>query len=306
MEAAKDMTALGKIGGGGYTIAYADTAADVFAAAQLLAVDQGIGTITLTTAATVAEAATLQGLSQVASFEVDDSAAAVSADIDALNGDTKLAQITLTDKGTPTLALTVAQALGDTHALDNIQSPYQIDIVDTDDNVAGALAALSANGSIASISIEGPSAPTFTLTVAQMLGDAHALGEIADPDFLIAISDTAADVGKNFDALNADSQVGSITLTDPGAPTLTLSVEQALDDTLALGKITNPNYQLDISDSAADVAAHIDALNAELTRIGSISLTDPGTPVLSITTAQAQDDALVLSHIVTGYTLKTT
>jgi len=68
-----------------------------------------------------------------------------------------------------------------------------------------------------------------------------------------------------------DVHVSTIALTDAGTPTLALSVAQALNDAGALAKITNTTYRIAVSDTAGNVASHIDALNEE-TRVGSITL----------------------------------
>jgi hypothetical protein len=61
---------------------------------------------------------------------IGDTAADVSADIDALNADTNVTSIALTGSGTLVLTLTVAEVLNDTRAL-SIIGPYTITIVDT-------------------------------------------------------------------------------------------------------------------------------------------------------------------------------
>ena len=162
--------------------------------------------------------------------------------------------------------------------------------------------ALNADANVMSITLTDSGTPTLTLTAAQAFDDTAALGKIANANYAIAISDTAANVAANFDALNADAKVTSITLTDSGTPTLTLTAAQALDDTAAFGKISNANYVMAISDTAADVAANLDALNAD-PNIASITLTDSGTPTLTITQNQAIDDASALAKIQVSYTL---
>ena len=150
----------------------------------------------------------------------------------------------------------------------------------------------------------------------------------------ITVSDTAANVAANLDQLNSETLVTSITLTDGGTPTLTLSGAQVIDDALALGEIASPytitlsaatkafsvsiaifdaeESLLDkivggfaISDTAANVAANLGALNADA-NVTSISLTDAGTPTLQITAAQALEDGRVLGEIVTPYTISLT
>ena len=73
---------------------------------------------------------------------ISDLAANVAANIDTLDVDTNVVSIRLTDFGTPTLALDVAQALGDTTALGEIVGPYAIAIADTVGNVGAKLAAI--------------------------------------------------------------------------------------------------------------------------------------------------------------------
>jgi hypothetical protein len=113
---------------------------------------------------------------------------------------------------------------------------------------------------------------------------------------------TAAYVAANLDALNANAQVGSITLTDAGTPALTLTVHQALSDTMALSEITGL-YTVTISDTAANVVANLNALNADA-QVSSITLTDPGTPTLSLTVQQAVNDKQTLKEITTPYTIQ--
>ena len=61
-------------------------------------------------------------------------------------------------------------------------------------------------------------------------------------------------MASNLDGLNTDLHINSIALTDGGTPTLNLTIEEALNDGTALGKITSP-HTLAISDSATNIAA---------------------------------------------------
>ena len=74
------------------------------------------------------------------------------------------------------------------------------------------------------------------------------------------VSDTAANVAANIDALNGDANVTSIVLTDGGTPALSLDVAQALDDRTALGEILSP-YTIAITDTAAKISANLAAIN---------------------------------------------
>ncbi len=199
-------------------------------------------------------------------------AAVVSENIDALNADSSLTSITLTDSGTPTLALTAAQALDDTSALGKItNASYAIAISDTAANVAANFDALNADANVTSITLTDNG--TLTLTVAQALDDTSALGEITNANTAVAISDTAANVVANLDALNADPYVRAITLTGGGTPTLTITQNQAIDDASALAEIQG-SYTLVISDPGVYDASAFTAAQV------SVSIDANGTPVL--------------------------
>jgi len=86
------------------------------------------------------------------------------------------------------------------------------------------------------------------------------------------ISDTAANVSANFDALNADANPAAITLTD-AASVLTLTVAQALNDTAALHAITNASYHIDIVDTASDLEGLLSTQIATLASEGLTELT---------------------------------
>jgi hypothetical protein len=99
----------------------------------------------------------------------------------------------------------------------------------------------------------GPVSYTYSpdFLVVTFLGEQPALDALP---YGFSISDTAANVAMSFDQLNGDGHINSIVLTDGGVPTLTLSVEQALNDTLALSEITSP-YVTALADTAADIEA---------------------------------------------------
>jgi hypothetical protein len=60
----------------------------------------------------------------------------------------------------------------------------------------------------------------------------------------IQISDAATAVAASFDALNADSDIKSIALTDSGTPVLNLTATQAANDSTALGKISDQVFEV--------------------------------------------------------------
>ena len=124
-------------------------------------------------------------------------------------------------------------------------------------------------GEIASITASnGPVA----VSTATFLADQPTLDKIVGG---FAISDTAADVAANLNALNGDSHVTSIALTDGGTPILTISIAEALNDTRALSEITSLAY-----DALADTAADIELITS--TQAGALK-TDGYTSIASTT-----------------------
>jgi hypothetical protein len=88
---------------------------------------------------------------------------------------------------------------------------------------------------------------------------------------------------------------------------LTLSASQAANDAGAIEKISSA-YTLTVSDTAANVAANLNALQTLETAIGStkfsaITLTNGGTPSITLTAAQAANDAAVIEKITSSYSL---
>ena len=114
-----------------------------------------------------------------AGFAISDLAANVSSDFAALAADPHLLAITLTDSGTPVLALTAAEVLNSTPTLRKItNASYQIDIVDTSADLEaltatqiatlaslGAVALISSNGTVVYGASAGDEIRSLSLTV---------------------------------------------------------------------------------------------------------------------------------------------
>ena len=168
-----------------------------------------------------------------------------------------------------------------TLAITAVNLPSGVTITDSSGNAANMA---GAEASFSGLSVDPP------VTVAYYLANQAAL----DAAGTIAIADTAANVSANINALNADAQVTAITLTGTGKPTLALTVAQALNDTNALGAITNGSYAIAVTDTPANVAANFDALNAD-THVTSIAPRGGETQMLMLTLAQALNDTRALS-----------
>ena len=147
-------------------------------------------------------------------------------------------------------AVTVAYYLANKAALD---AAGNIAIADTAANVSANIGALNGDADVTSITLTGTGTPTLALTVAQALDDTHALGAITNASYAIAVTDTAANISANFDALNADTHVTSIAPSGSGTQTLTLTLTQALNDTRALS-ILDP-FTITVTGTAASLQA---------------------------------------------------
>jgi hypothetical protein len=264
---------------------------------SIMLTDSGTPSLTLTVAQALGDTTALAKIANATYVvAVADTAINVSANIDALNTYGPLGAITLTDSGTPTLALTVAQALGDATALNAIaNTSYASAVTGTAADVSANIDALNADARLSSITLTDSGTPVLTLTVVQTLGDTAALAKIANPGYAVALSDTAAAISANFDALNADAAISSITLTDAGMPTLHLTATQALNDLAAQAKIGNSSYAISVTDSAANLLANAAALGANA-HVTSLVAIDTAANILANGTALA--NATVGSAIV--------
>ena len=149
-------------------------------------------------------------------FDILDTASAISTNLDQLN-DPNIDVITILDNGQ--VAASVQQLTTDATAIGKLQnpnaSPVLLAINDTAADVEAGLSTLVADtGEIASITASnGP----VVVSAATFLADQSALDKIVGG---FAISDTAFDVAQDLNALNADTNITSIALTDGGTPTL--------------------------------------------------------------------------------------
>jgi hypothetical protein len=354
------------------SVAVSDTSANVLAslgsletlavAGQLSAIaftDTGTPALAFDAADAAANIDALAVLTGPFTLSVTDSAANVTANIDALGelaalGD--LTSITLTDSGTPVLTLSATQVGDDAAALAVITGSYQVAVSDLGANVAAnldALQALATAGTLAGITLTDTTAPTLSLTETQLTSDAGALADIsgtytlavagalaADAATLagetgvtsVSVTDTAANVSANLDALQAlaaGGQLASVAFTDTGEPTLSLTQAQLASDAgaiaaiagsyaLAVSGVTAANAatvageagisSVAITDTAANVSANLDALEAlaETGELTSVTLSDSGTPSLSVTQVQLVNDTNALAAITGSYGLAVT
>ena len=272
------------------------TAARLISDAAALLKITGAYTITISGTATAAQVtganATLTA-KLTAGFALSDSSSNIANNLDALQAVIiTIASIVLTDS-TPVLSMTATQLVNDSSTLLKISGVYTIAL---SGSVTAAQAVAVKNGLIAKL--------TATM----------------------AVSDTAANVAANIAGLQAHAgYIASIALTGPSVLTLTAAqivadatallkvtgvYTIALSGTATAAQVTGANATLAakvaggfaVSDSAVNVSSSVDTLEAHLSTIASIVLTDT-TPVLTMTATQLVNDVTVLLKITGGYTI---
>jgi hypothetical protein len=349
------------------SVAVSDTAANVtsnIAALETLAAagslvstaftDSGTPALSFSATDAAADIDAIATFTGTFTLTVSDTAANVATNIDALGelaaiGD--ITSITLTDGGTPTLALSATQVGNDAAALALITSAYAVAVSDTGADVAAnldALQALATASLLSSITLTDSTTPTLSITQTQLSDDSGALASIGSTYDLavsnvlgadaatvaattgvtsVSVADTAANVESNLSTLETlatSSVLSSIFLTDTSTPILSVTESQLTSDADALALIAG-SYDLtvtsvssadaatvaamagvtsvSISDTAANVVANLDELQALAAagELGTITLTDSGTPTLSLSQAQISIDAGAIAAITGAY-----
>ena len=231
-------------------------------ASDAAALSKVVGSYSLSvTNALASDVAALSANNKVASMTVSDSTANVQNKIaDLLANGTKLNSVSMTD-GPSSLNLTYSQWVAGQTALGKINTSFGV-------IVSGVSAA----------------------NAAQVAAD--------DRVSSIAISDTAAHVQNNLDALTAvHPKISTVALTDATPPAvLTITGKQYNNDAVILGKLSGTSYQLNVTaagvdqaqsmttdahvaqisvaDSSENIATHLSDLNAN-TKLVALTNTSP-------------------------------
>jgi Ca2+-binding RTX toxin-like protein len=172
-----------------------------------------------------------------------------------LQADPDVSSIVVSDNGASGngfVRLSVAQLQADASALAKLsfadgQTTGTVKIADTAADDSAALDSLNGDAQVGRINVIDDL--PVTVSVAQLTSDANAIAELHHPDgtaVTLAVADTVTDVAAALDALNASSEIESITFTDAATPTLSISYEQYAGDIGTLGKIT-AGYNFSVS-----------------------------------------------------------
>ena len=292
----KNLDALRKLGSNLGTITLSDAGAPIAIAASVLAKNADIlgkiansGYRYAVSGATVAALSGSSGLladTRVSSIAVSDTGAKIAAAMDALQdlGD-QIVGVTVTDTGAA-LAVAEPQLTRDSDLLGKIGNRYTLAVSGV---IADDVAALAQRGDVRTV----------------------------------AISDSSGNIASNWDALIASAlKLKSITQTSPTA-TMDIRADQLAAGGIMLSKMTG-SFALNVtgvsaadasriassahvvsvtvSDTSANIAANLNALNALGSKLGSITQSGSAT-ALAITATQLASDTVALGKISNAYTL---
>jgi Ca2+-binding RTX toxin-like protein len=304
-----DQALIGEIGPGS-TITLSDTAANISAnfnaltavASTIAGVVVGPGPrgIDLTASELLANGPLI---AKIGSNEiiVNDSVAAIQANIDALNDIYfTISSVQFTDGGTPSLDVTAVQLLNDLPLLFKITGPHDIVLDDSAANIQADFGRLDPDF-ITSIQFTDSGTPNLDLSASLILYAQATVGKITPGSCNLVLNDSAATIAANFDALATHaSEISSVQFTDSGTPGLDLNVAQVLGDQALIGKLTPGSCNLVLNDSAVNIAANFDSLASDAAEFSSVVFTDSGTPNLNLTAYSILNDQALIAELTPG------
>lgn len=231
---------------------------------------------------------------------VTDTAAHLSASLNALQSNASLTSIVVSDNQAVTISL--SQLNADAHVLSLLSqangASATLKIADTAANLGANLDALNAKAQVSGLIATDNAA--LSVSAASLLADSRLLSSArtgAGVLEAITVNDTAAALSQALGAIVANAQVSLVTVTD-GQP-LCLSVLQITADAAALGKISG-GYTLSVTDTAADLAAALSKLQAN-SHVKALVICDMAP--IHLTSAQFSADAAILAKLSGAHTL---
>jgi hypothetical protein len=327
-QAGSDGVALGELVGSDGTThvdaAVSDTAANIsgaFAALngntninKIIVSDSASHEVTITAAQAAADTTALSELFQAngttaAHVAVGDTAANISAAFDALNANSHLDKIIITDSSTNFVKITVAQAASDTTALNELRladgtTAAHVAVLDTAADISAAIDALNSNSHVTTIIVSDSATNQVIVSVAQAAADSTALNELRAANGTspapAAVQDVASAISSAFDALNLNTTINKIIVSDSATNEVTISVSQAASDSFALGELVLANgttqAHVAIGDTAANISAAFNTLSGD-SQVNKIIVSDSATNEVTITVAQLGSDGTALSEL---------
>jgi hypothetical protein len=236
---------------------------------------------------------------------VDDNAADVAANFDALESYASgISSIQFTGGGTPSLDLTASQFLGDQNLIGKISGSYNLVLNDAAATIAADFSSLESHASeISSIQFTDSGTPNLDLTASEIVNDQTLIGKLTPGSYNLALQDSAANVGSEFGSLASyTSEISRILFTDSSTPNLDLTASEVANDQTLIGKIASA-YTLVVEDSAANIASNFASLETYASGISSVQFTDSSTPTLDLTAAEVASGQTLIGKITGSYNL---
>jgi hypothetical protein len=230
----------------------------------------------------------------------------------ALNANTDVTSITVSNNAA--LVLSVAQLTADSHALSETinknNTSYTANVTDTGAHLSGAvLSTLESNSHITGITVSDNAA--ISLTTTQFNGDTAGLAELRDASsntYSLTVSDTAANLVSDLNAMKTNGHVGLLVVTD-GQP-LDMTYTQFQNDTSVWDKVASA-YSIDVTGVTGQTYSELDetfaAGNVLTTREFHLNtgalLTQIFTSGVSVTSSPTgQTETFTVENSVTGDT----
>lgn len=166
---------------------------------------------------------------QAVKISVVDTSANIAANLSGLISNTAVGSVVISDNAP--LVMSIAQIAGASHLMAELSnqngSPYTVSVRDTAAQIGAHFDSLNGVAHVASVVVADNAPPVLTVT--QALHDTAALGLLKFANgqtATFAVSDTAAHLAANLDALKGVAHLGPVTASDGGALNLTWSQYQ--------------------------------------------------------------------------------
>lgn len=230
----------------------------------------------------------------VGGFTILGQASVLSGNLDGLQND--IGRINSITGLNGTITGTVANFLRDQVALDKVVGGFNIS--DTAATIVNNIAALQNDASHID-AIAASDGQPIVVGNGKFVADRTALDKIVGG---FTILGDASVLSGNLDGLQDDvGHINSVT-ANAGSGTITGTVANFTRDKALLDKVVGG---FNVSDASATVSSALDALQADVSHINAVGLTNAN-PVISATAAQATADAGILAKISSPYVLDVT
>ena len=234
------------------------------------------------------------------SFTITDTASDISGAFDALDLDTHITQLIVSDNAAVTVS-TNQLFVSDTHAISILKnannSAYTLVVSDTGANITTYLNGVQSNTHVTTIVV---ASGVVDATIAQLASDSTALANlktsVGGPQASVTVSDTSAHIHSGWANVAADTQVSSIVISDNTQ--LSLTATQA-SQTSAVEKLVYANSTTSdivlVKDTAAHIEADLGSLETVSSFIASVTVSDNTFETLSAT--QVSGDLAILEKV---------